>query len=74
MVQDFKRVSIFRPGLLDRTEQGALPAKGFGGIVPSIKVSDVALCMRLDAERKASGVQVFGMKQMLAAAKDKCAP
>ena len=74
MVQEFKRVSIFRPGLLDRGQQDALPAKGFGRIVPSIKVSDVALCMRLDAERKASGVQVFEMKQMLAAVKDRSAP
>ena len=67
-------MSIFRPGLLDRGEQDAPPAKGFGRIVPSIKVSDVALCMRLDAERKASGVQVYEMKQMLAAAKGKCPP
>ncbi|KAK9839307.1 hypothetical protein WJX81_006888 [Elliptochloris bilobata] len=62
--QGFERVSILRPGVLQRT--AAAPA---GGLLPSIKVADVARAMVADAERpadKAVGVLEMGAIQALA--------
>jgi oxidoreductase len=71
--QGFERVSIFRPGLLNRGDlvrsgmESLLLGKGF-----DIKVQDVAKLMVLDAERESPppGVTTFEMKALMRAAKE----
>ena len=65
-LQGFDRVSIFRPGVLQRTD--VAPA---GGLLPSIRVADVAHAMIADAERPAGdkvAVLEMGAIQTLAKA------
>ncbi|KXZ55745.1 hypothetical protein GPECTOR_2g1295 [Gonium pectorale] len=70
--QGFQRVSIFRPGLLDRGVKARAAEKMFLGMLSNIHVKDVARLMILDALRDAScaePVAFFEMKQLMAAAK-----
>jgi oxidoreductase len=72
--QGFERVSIFRPGLLDRGDRVRPLEAVIAAVVPSIKVAEVARLMVLDAERQASGTRVFEMRHLQAAAKAGTAP
>ena len=65
--QGFERVTILRPGVLQKTEAAPL-----GGLLPSIKVADVARAMVADAERPAQqrvAVLEMGAIQALARAR-----
>ena len=68
-LQGFEHVTIFRPGVLQRTD--AAPA---GGLLPSVRVADVARAMVADAERPAGDkVTVLGMGEIQALAKAQAA-
>ena len=68
-MQGFKRVSIFRPGLLDRMDDANILLRTARKVLSSIKVSDVAKSMLLDAEMSGSGTAVYEMKDLLAEAR-----
>lgn len=76
--QEFERTAIFRPGLLDREGRARPIERWFSHMVSSIKVSDVAKAMMLDAERHlkegVKGTSVFSMGQLQKAAKHNRAP
>jgi len=73
--QGFPRVSIFRPGLLDRmVGSPCLTERLASKVVSSIKVSQVAKSMMLEAEKSGAGTAVYEMKDLLAAAQKGQAP
>ena len=68
LVKDFKRTSIFQPGLLLRNE----PKRDWkenlvSKVLTGISVRDVAKAMITDAEKNVgqSGVRLYSMKEML---------
>lgn len=74
-MQGFPRVSIFRPGLLDRmVGSPCLTERLASKVVSSIKVSQVAKSMMLEAEKSGAGTAVYEMKDLLAAAQKGQAP
>ena len=65
--QGFERVTILRPGVLQKKDSAPM-----GGLLPSIKVADVARAMVADAERPAqqsTAVLEMGAIQALARAR-----
>lgn len=77
--QSFPRVSIFRPGMLERGDVARPGEKIFSKVMNSIPVADVARVMILDAERSrgATGlpaVSVYEMDALKASAKSGRAP
>mmetsp|Transcript_7613 Transcript_7613/g.16507 ORF Transcript_7613/g.16507 Transcript_7613/m.16507 type:complete len:84 (+) Transcript_7613:405-656(+) len=75
--QGFERVSIFRPGLLDRGDLARGMERFFLRLMPNIKVSQMGRMMVLDASRPAAEVKplaVFEMAALRAAAKQGRAP
>ena len=71
--QGIDKTSIFRPGLLDRGDKARGLEKMISGVMSSIKVADVAKFMVADAvsrlaDSTSSGVKVYEMKTMQAAA------
>jgi oxidoreductase len=77
--QGIEKTSIFRPGLLDRGEKARSLEKLVAGFMSSINVADVAKVMIADAvsrlaDKTSSGVTVYEMKKMQAAAGAGTAP
>lgn len=63
--QGFPRVTIFRPGLLLKSEKATVMEKVIGSVLTGIPVKDVARCMRLDAEATGSSGKIISMADML---------
>lgn len=62
--QEFERVSVWRPGLLERGDAARWNEKLFAWVAPSMPTSTLARAMRIDAERAAhehvAGVSTYG--------------
>jgi len=57
--QGFDRVSIFRPGALDRGQKARWNERLASRLTTTTPVKDVARAMVLDAEANRTGVQVY---------------